>query len=135
MYAMADYETSVHNVYLNASVFPTSNLRLSSAVVFNKSRGGYNKVVMPNVSDRLVNGVGEPELAYQGHTFDKMHEYSNLNYELIRFSVGAEYELTPRTALTLDADYADLSDDAGYVYGIETGSFFLIRSGIRMDFF
>ncbi len=134
MFVMADYETGVHNIYFNVGANPTDKLRLSSSILFNKSRGGYNKVVMPNVSDRLVNAAGEPELAYQGHTFDEMHMYSDLSYELIRFSIGSEYKLTPRIVLTLDADYADLTDNTGYVYGIESGSFFLIRSGVRVDF-
>jgi hypothetical protein len=134
MFTMADYETSMHNIYINAGVHPVDKLKLSSAIALNKSRGGYNKVVMPNVSDRLVNAAGEPELAYQTQTFDGMHEYSDLDYQLIRFSMGAEYDLTPSVALTLDGDYADLSDKAGYIYGTESGSFSLIRSGVRINF-
>jgi hypothetical protein len=37
-------------------------------------------------------------------------------------------------SLSANADYADLKDETGYVYGIESGSYFMIRSGVRIDF-
>jgi hypothetical protein len=62
-----------------------------------------------------------------------MDTYSDLDYSLIRLSLGFEYRLSPSVVLTADGDYADLSDNAAYVYGDESGSIFMIRSGIRFD--
>ena len=129
MYTMADYETKAQNVYLTVAGTPASKLRVTSTLVYNKSTAEYDRVVMPDVSDRL-NGA----LSHQDFEFDEMHEYSNLDYSLIRISLGFSYLLADNVTLTADGQYADLTDDAGYVYGDESGKFFMIRSGVGFTF-
>ena len=73
-------------------------------------------------------------LVDQDFTFDHMHEYSNLDYSMMQISFGLSYKLTDGLTFTADGEYADLTDDAGYVYGIESGSLFMVRSGLRFDF-
>jgi predicted porin len=129
MYTMADYETKATNIYLSVTGTPTERLRMTSTLVYNMSTGEYDPVVMPDVTDRL-NG----ELADQDFTFEHMHEYSNLDYSMMQFSLGFEYLLAKGLTFTVDGDYAELTDDAGYVYGDESGSLFMVRSGLRLDF-
>ena len=134
MYTMADYETNVHTLYLNGSFLATSKLRFNGLVTYNMSKGELEEVAMPDVSDRLVNDAGDPELTHQDFTFDKMHEYSNLEYDILRFTAGFEYDLMPGLTWTVDGSYADLQDNEGYVYGDETGSYYLISSGFWLNF-
>jgi len=129
MYTMADYETNAQNVYLTVAGTPARKLRVTTTLVYNKSTAEYDRVVMPDVSDRL-NGA----LSHQNFEFDEMHEYSNLDYSLIRLSLGFSYLLADNVTFTADGQYADLTDDAGYVYGAESGQFFMIRSGIGLTF-
>jgi hypothetical protein len=126
---MADYKTKAQNIYLNIAGSPAEKLRVRSTLVYNVSIGEYDQVIMPDVTDRL-NG----DLSHQDFTFDEMHEYSNLDYNLLQVSAGFDYKLSPQVTFTLDGEYADFTDDAGWVYGIESGSLFEIRSGFRVDF-
>ena len=89
---------------------------------------------MPDVTDRLIDGQGLPALTHQDFTFDEMHEYSDLDYKMIRFGGGIEYKVLSDLTFTAQAEYADLTDETGWVYGNETGSWLLLRSGIRFEF-
>jgi hypothetical protein len=126
---MADYETNSTNVYLSLTGMPTEKLRVTSTLVYNMSTGEYDRVEMPDVTNRL-----EGQLVHQDFTFDHMHEYSNLDYSMFQASLGFEYLLSEGLTFSVNGDYADLTDDAGYVYGDESGSLFMIRSGFRVDF-
>lgn len=126
---MADYETKTQNAYLNISGSPSPKLRLFSTLAYNKSTGEYDQVVMPDVTDR--SGF---DLSHQTFEFNDMHEYSNMDYSMIQVSLGLSYKLANDITFTADGEYADLTDDAGYVYGIESGSLYVVRSGVRFDF-
>ena len=131
---MVDYNTNAHNIYLNASFAATSKLRFISTLVFNKSEAEYDQVLMPSASAITVNSAGDPDLTHQDFTFDEMHEYSDLDYQMVRTLLGAELRVSSGVTLTADGEYAELSDDAGFVYGIESGSLFMIRTGVRLEF-
>lgn len=68
------------------------------------------------------------------YDFNSINQYSDLAYTQFGVSVGAEYMLSPRISLTADAMYSDLTDDKGYVYGVETGSFYVVRTGVKIGF-
>ncbi len=126
---MTDYTSDAHNIYVNATFLPMEKVRMTTTVSYNKSKGEMEQVNMPDITDRL-----EGDLTHQDFSFDEMHEYSNLEYSIIRLSASLEYLLSPGFTLTADVDYADLTDDQGYVYGNESGSMFTIRTGVRFEF-
>jgi predicted porin len=69
------------------------------------------------------------------YTYEKMHTYSDLDYGLLRAGIGFDYRFSERVKWTTDFSYVDLKDNAGgYVYGDETGSYFVVRAGLRYDF-
>jgi hypothetical protein len=129
MYTMADYTTKAQNLYLNVTGNPTERLLLHGSLVYNKSTAEYDRVLMPDVSARL-----DGALSHQDFTFDEMHTYSNLDYTIIQATLGFEYKIAAGVTYTIDGEYADLSDDAGYVFGIESGSLSMIRTGLRFAF-
>ena len=126
---MADYESKAHNLYLTVSFTPTPKLGLTGSVSYNKSEGALQEVIMPDVRALLADS-----LSHQDFTFEEMRTYSDLDYGIIDLGLNAEYKLTPSVGITAGFDFADLDDKTGYVYGVESGSYFLIRSGIRIDF-
>jgi hypothetical protein len=134
MYTMADYTTNVHTLYLNGSVQATDRLRLNGMVSYDMSKGELGQVNMPNVTDRLQSSEGDPELIDQDFTFEHMNEYSDLDYKILRLNGGFEYDLMPGLTWTVDGTFADLTDDAPYVYGDESGSYYWISSGIWLKF-
>ncbi len=134
MYTMADYETKAINLYLNVGGQATEKLFVSGSLSFNTSTSEYEQVIMPDVSSRVIDTQGDPDLTHSDFTFGEMHTYSDLDYTIMHIAGGVEYTLSEGLTWTADADYADMTDDAGYVYGIEDGSVFFVRTGFRFDF-
>lgn len=129
VYAMTDYTADAHTVFLSANFIPTQKSRIFSQISFATSTAAMDALNMPDVSARLAG-----DLSHQEFTFHDVETYSDLDYSLIRLNLGFEYRLAPSVVWTADGDYAHLTDDAAYVFGDESGSFFLIRSGLQFDF-
>lgn len=125
---MVDYKTKVHNVYLAGSFYATEKLHFAGSVAYNISRAKYDPVDMVPPEDALAN------LTHQDFTFPEMHQYSELDYKYIQLTFGLEYRLPNGISWTADIDYADLTDDSPYVYGDESGSMLILRSGFRLEF-
>lgn len=84
---------------------------------------------MPEVPQEVTD-----DIAAADYDFSSINEFSDLGYSQFTVSVGAEYVLSPRVSLTADAAYSELTDDKGYVYGVETGSFYVVRTGVKIGF-
>jgi len=88
---------------------------------------------MEDPEDRTVTSDGVPELENANYDFSNMPKYSMLDYSMLKFSGGFEILVQPGGTFTVDGAYAALTDDGIYVYGEETGSLYMIRSGVRID--
>ena len=119
----------MHNVYLNATYMATEELSLTGTVVYNKTLGELDQVNMPDVTPRV-----EGQLEHMDYDFSEMHTYSRIDYALWRFVVGGDYRVSSTWKAMVDFQYARLEDGAPYVYGLETGSYYVIRAGARMNF-
>ena len=126
---MADYENKASNIYFSTSFRATEKLKVFSTVAYNIAEGSLQEVLMPDV-EHLLNG----DLENQDFDMEKIPSYSDLDYEFLSFKLGFAYNLTSTVTWTADGDYVDLKDNQGYVYGIESGSYFMIRSGFKVDF-
>jgi hypothetical protein len=126
---MSDYKSKTHNVYLTANYAATEDLMIFGSMAFNKAQGSLDDVIMPDVEDRL-----DGDLEDQDFTFEEMPAYSEIDFELINWKLGFEYSFTPEITWTADGIYGSLWDYAPYVFGDESGSLFMVRSGIRIEF-
>jgi len=128
-YAMTDYEAISQNLYFSTSYAYSNKLTFKGLVGYNNSTAEMDPVIFPTLSTEITD-----RLHHSDFDFSEMHEYSNLDFEFINFSLGVEYMLSDDVTWTLDGEYADLKDKQGYVYGNESGSMFLIRTGFRIGF-
>jgi len=103
------------------------NLNLSGNYI--DSKGTLKMGEMPQVPQEVTGNIAAAD-----YDFSSINQYSDLAYAQFDVSVGAEYALSSRVSLTADATYIDLTDDQGYVYGIESGSFYVVRSGVKIGF-
>lgn len=126
---MADHVTDVHNIYASASYLPMDELTVYGTAVFNLATASLDPVEMPEVEAQA-----DGHLPHMDYNFEHMHLYSDLDYTIIRLSLGVEYKLSPTWRFTFEGDYAKLEDNAGYVYGVESGSYFIGRAGARFTF-
>jgi hypothetical protein len=126
---MSDWVNQMHNVYLNATYMASDELKLIGTVVWNKSLGELDQVNMPDV-EHQTEGI----LDHMDYDFTQMHTYSKVDFSLWRLTLGADYRVSDTWKAMLDVNYATLDDQAQYVYGSETGSYYMIRAGARMNF-
>ena len=125
----------VETEYKNESVTASCNILFAASDVLNftlggsyiESKGKMDVGPMPEVPQEVIDNI---ETA--NYDFSSIGFYSDLSYKMYTASLGAEYILSPRMSLTTDVVYYDLTDDTGYVYGIETGSLYMVRSGVRI---
>jgi hypothetical protein len=125
---MEDYEQSAHFFYLNANYAASERVNLFGTLSLTMSTAELDQVIMPDVS-----GEVSTILPHQDFTFDEIHTYSDLDYTILSFSAGFEFKVAPGVSFTADGEYSDLTDDQPYVFGDESGSLFMIRSGLRFD--
>ena len=111
------------------SFLPTQKLSLNLNGSYVDAKGSMEMGEMPDVPQEVTDNIAAAD-----YDFSSMDQYSDLAYTQFNVSVGAEYAISPRVALTADAAYLDLTDDKGYVYGVESGSMFVVRSGVRVGF-
>ncbi len=128
-YAMVDYENKAHNFYLNINIAPIEKLQMHGSINYNLSKASLDEVIMPDITTR--EGF---DLYHQDFGFEHMHEYSDLDFELLTLGAGFEYLLAAGLTFTVDVTYADLKDNAAYVYGDESGSYLAVLTGFRFDF-
>ncbi len=93
--------------------------------IIEKYQGSRIYWVMPAVSEEVAILLPHHDL-----DFSEVNEYSHLNYGYLQLDFGLEFQAAPRVTLTADGEYADLSDKTGYVYGVESGSYFMVRTGV-----
>lgn len=129
LYSMVDYKNETMNLYFNATFRPTEKLSLTGSVVYNTSKAEQDAVLMADVSEEV-----HTWLPHQDFTFEEMNSYSDLEYKLLQLGFGFEYLIQSGFSYTGQVDYADLSDEQGWVYGDESGSLLMVRTGVLFKF-
>ena len=129
---MVDYENKVHNLYLSASFRPSEKMSLHGKVNYNKAEASMDQINMVTGQELLDRLHGE--LVDMDYDFTGANAYSDFDYKYMTFSGGVKYKLTPTLTYTVDGSYTDLTDDQGYVFGVESGAYFMVRSGFYLSF-
>ena len=127
--AQTEYQSEAILFSGNILFLATDRLNLSLKGNYIDSKGSMKMGEMPEVPQEVTANIAAAD-----YDFSSIDQYSDLAYAQFDVSVGAEYMLSSRVSLTADATYIDLTDDEGYVYGIESGSFYVIRTGVRIGF-
>lgn len=107
----------------------TEKLNLFANVTYNMAEASLQDVVMPELDSEIAD-----HLENQDFDYTNLPTYSDFDYKLLKLAGGFGYKLSPQVTLHVDGEYDDLTDDAGYVYGNESGSYFVVRSGIKINF-
>lgn len=85
--------------------------------------------MMPAVTNQeILNAIG-----HSYYDYSMINAYSDLSYGFLNAGLGFEYKVSKSVIFTFDVNYFDLNDYQSYVYGNESGSYYVIRSGFRMS--
>ena len=111
------------------------NYKLSSSIKFDltgsysSSEAGFDEVEMP---------VNNPEFQEAQHAihegdydYSEMNTYSDMSYSYMNLGASIKVKVTDNLLFKLGLDYHDLTDDKTYVYGNESGSFFVVKTGFQ----
>jgi len=132
-FAETEYQNEALSFSANIFFFPNEKLNFNLSGNFTNSKGSMKIVEMPDPPKEVTNNIGTADYDY-----DSINLYSDLDYTQFYVSFGTEYSITKKVTWTLDAAYYDLTDNMedyqGYVYGVETGSLYIIKSGVRIGF-
>jgi len=93
-----------------------------------KSTAEFDPVMMPDVSDEILESIEAADYDFSG-----IHEYSKLDYQQFDVTLSGSYQINAAWRFDAGVSYYDLTDDAGYVYGNESGSFFIVRAGVQFS--
>lgn len=115
---------------MNLLYHPTPKLGVMLGANLSQSKASFDPIQMPNVNSEVTDAI---EIGY--YDYSMIHNYSDLEYSFMNLSLGAEYQVNKSFALTLDVDYYNLKDSQAYVYGDETGSFYIVKTGFRLGNF
>jgi hypothetical protein len=75
----------------------------------------------------------DPALKFHDYDFTEVHDYSNLEYDELRITLGANYEVLPSVKLFGAVALYDLDDNEPYLQNT-TGSVTVVSGGITWMF-
>lgn len=104
---------------------PIENVTLSSSGYVAKNVASLDPVVMP---------IPEESVEHLDYTFTEMDSYSDLNYLTYNINAGMTYTFRPGLTWMVEANFYGIDDRLGYVYGNESGTLLVVRSGVKIDF-
>jgi hypothetical protein len=129
IYGETDYKTTTHILTAGMNAHVNQHVDLFGQVNYSKSESAFDPINMISNSNE-AEALEHIESA--DYDYSTINMYSDLDYNFMNFRVGAIYKLTETVAFTADFDYYDLTDNLGYVYGNESGSFYVIRTGFKL---
>lgn len=119
----------MQNLHGGLTFHATKALDLSLGGSYTQSTASFSAIEMPTPAAEVTD-----EIAASDYDYSMIQNYSNLSYGYITASIGAIYAFSRRVAFTMNFDYYDLTDDEGYVYGVESGSLYIVRTGFRISY-
>ncbi len=132
LYAETDYTSKGQVVSANLSYQMTPKLAVKLDGAFSHTEAAFDPINMPVTPERLE---AEEVIHAAQYDYSTINNYSDLDYDFLNLRLGLDYSLSPSFGLTFDVDYYDLTDNQGYVYGVESGSFYVVRTGFRINRF
>jgi hypothetical protein len=130
LYTTTDYTTNVTMVNGALTITPATNLLITFGTNYSVSKADFDPVIMPQLSDELQLEI-DTEIGGANYDYSQIHTYSDLSYKRLDGSLKVDYRISDGFNWSAEIIYIKLTDDNGYVYGDETGSIYIIRSGLE----
>ena len=128
-FAETEYKNESVSFSANLLFLATKKVNFTLNGSFVHSQGSMDIIRASEVPDVVYDSISAAD-----YNYNLINQYSDLAYSQFNISLGTEYILSDKISWVFDVEYYDLSDDKGYVYGIETGSLYVIRSGLKIGF-
>ena len=124
-----EYTTDVKMINGGVSLIPTAKLAITVSGNYSINDAEFDPVIMPEVSAEV-----EDNLHTEGYDYSMINTYSDMSYKHMDLSFNVNYMISPKIKWNADVTYLDFKDETGYVYGDETGSLMIVRTGLEYGF-
>jgi len=74
------------------------------------------------------------DTSYNPANTNEIESYSDLEYDIWDFNIGATYAITDKIGLTVNYVYEDVENDESYVYGDEDGTYQSLMTYLTIQF-
>ena len=120
-----DYSSEAHVVSAGLTFQATPQLLLNAQGNYYKTTADFDPPDMPGVTEEAYEAIEGGLWDYTG-----IPAFSDLDFNQFDVTCGGKYQLNPRTHIALNLTYRDLTDNAGYVYGYESGKLWIVHGGV-----
>lgn len=96
---------------------------------YSKSEASFGEVKMP-VNDPAFQEASAG-IAEANYEYDHMNTYSDMSFDYMNLGATMKYKISDKLTFKVGLDYHSLTDDKTYVYGDESGSYFVITTGFK----
>jgi len=128
-----DYETEAHTLYLNANAQLTGKLSLSGGFYYTTATAEIDELYFATNENTIVAPGGRTD-DYDVRYINGSEAYSKIDYDSWEVELRAGYDVTESLGLNLVYWYADVDDDAEYVYGDLSGSTYSVTGYVSYRF-
>ena len=95
---------------------------------YTMSEAAYDQFAMPETENREL---AEHYIHHADYDYSKANTYSDLEYGFMNLNFGSEFKINDNLSWTMGLNYYDLQDETGWVYGDESGSYYVISTGFQ----
>jgi hypothetical protein len=103
-------------------------LKLYANGNYTLSEAAFDQYNMPETEEREL---AEQYIHHANYDYSNIHTYSDLEYGFMNINLDTEYKINDNLSWTLGLNYFDLQDKTGWVFGDETGSYYVIKTGFQ----
>jgi hypothetical protein len=92
------------------------------------SKSAFEQWNMPHTENREL---AEHYIHHADFDYGNTYTYSDLEYSIMNVNFDTRFNISDELAWTLDVSYYDLEDKTGWVYGDESGHYYVVKTGIQ----
>lgn len=130
LYTTTEYTTDVKMVNGSFTIIPVNNVFVTIGGNYSISEADFDPVIMPQLPDDVQQDI-DNEIGAANYDYSQIHTYSDLSYKRLDGSFKIDYKMSDRLSWSAEVIYINFKDENGYVYGDETGSLYIVRSGLE----
>ena len=128
-WAEFEYESKAHIFFAGINYKLSSSVKFDLTGSYSNSEASFDEVEMPVNESKFQEAQ---HAIHEGdYDYSEMNTYSDMSYSYLNLGASIKVKVTDNLLFKLGLDYHDLTDDKTYVYGNETGSFFIVKTGFQ----
>jgi len=128
LYGETEYNTTAHMISGGLSFKMSPKLKFHVNGNYTMSEAAFDQFNMPETENR---DLAEEYIHHSDYDYSNLHTYSDLEYGFMNLNFDAEFKIKDNLSWTVGMNYYDLDDKTGFVFGDESGSYYVVKTGFQ----